>query len=301
MKVLVTGGTGFIGSHLIKALKDQHQVYTISRKVHPPNLIDVKVLKGNLCNEMFMRYVMNYVNPDLIFHLAANPNVKLDDLRPTSIIYDNVVSTQNICHYAPKNCRILYASSVVAYGDNSFKMDETLTCRPTSVYGATKLASEGIIHAYHSQGHIRGTSLRLCATVGAGLTHGIIYDFIRKLRSDSDYLEVIGDFPGSQKPFAHVDDVVSAFLLMANEDVDSVYNVVPDNMCTVNEVAHAVMDALDIQKEIKWLGSGANWAGDNKKLWCDNNRIKYRGWIPKFLDSREAIKQAVKDVVKMGG
>ena len=155
----------------------------------------------------------------------------------------------------------------------------------------TKRASESILETYTNMGRIKGVSARLCATVGGGLTHGVIKDFIKKLRSDHPYLEVLGGHPGSTKPFCHIEDTLDALVLLAESDLDKheTYNVVPDNSINIEEVADAVMTALNINKPIKWLGEEANWKGDNKLIRAENEKLKSLGWTPQFPDSKNVI------------
>jgi UDP-glucose 4-epimerase len=316
-KVLVTGASGFIGKHLTRELiqstnesaEYEYDVRICARRIVDQDTIDFWLGSNNYQSKELIMYPINLINsvrvqemmnafkPDIIFHLAANPNIKPNENRPTDIIQSNITTTQNICHLAPEGCRVVFASSVVVYGDTQHKCREDHECNPCSVYAATKLASEGIVHAYHMQDRIIGTSLRLCATVGSGLTHGIVYDFINKIQSDNKVLEVLGDEPGTCKPFTHVDDVVQAFKLMIElEGTNSKYNVVPDDSITVKEVAYAVMGGLGCIKPIRWLGEESRWRGDNNVLNTNNQRLKYRGWEPKYPTSHCAIVRAVEQI-----
>ena len=311
MKILVTGATGFIGRHLAIKLKLLgHDVITLSRHAILVNKRDqrrdnkhYKIDLGESDTRKHEYYHFENLclehKPEAIFHLASNPIVKIDEENPHQIILDNVVSTQKIAHYAPEGCKVILASSVVVYGDWLF--NETYTDRsfyneshrsqPTSIYGTTKRASESILETYTTMGRIRGVYARLCATVGGGLTHGVIKDFIRKLKSDNPYLEVLGNHPGSTKPFCHIEDALEALVLLAESDFDKheAYNVVPDNSINIEEVAEAVMEGLNIHKPIKWLGEESNWKGDNKVIQVTNKKLKSLGWNPKFSDSKDAI------------
>ena len=143
---------------------------------------------------------------------------------------------------------------------------------------------------------VSGVSLRMCATVGPNLTHGVIKDFIQKLQSPSEYLDVLGDEHGSKKPYCHIEDVVEAIILMSKSDVTGEFNVLPDNAITINEVASAVMKGCGINKPINWLGDGANWKGDNKIIDVNNSKLKSFGWEPKFPDSHGVIVDMVKRI-----
>ena len=244
--------------------------------------------------------------PDTVFHLAGNPLSKLDENKPHDIVMDNIISTQKVLHHAPEGCRIILASTVIVYGDwlhedelwtdsSYYESDKT---DPTSVYGMTKRAAESLVSIYTSMERVSGASLRLCATVGPNLTHGVIRDFIRKLQSPSEYLDVLGDEPGSKKPYCHIDDAIEAFILMSKSDVAGEFNVLPDNAIAIKEVAAAVMEGCEINKPVNWLGEGANWKGDNKIIDVNNEKLKALGWNPKFPNSKDAIIDTVKRIVQ---
>lgn len=321
MNVLVTGGRGFIGSHLVKAIKGlplfanaplENKVVTVGRKSilgkgYVPSFVfyapigsdDLGTRQGDhfaydMKNDGAVKRMFSYYEPDVIFHLAGNPLVK----NPEGIFRDNVEVTHSLLRHCPEGCRFIFASSVVVYGDGKAypKCTEYDVPKPSSEYGITKLASEHLVNMYTDRGKVKGVNLRLCATVGSGLTHGVIFDFIRKLR-ENNTLEILGSEPGSTKPYLHVDDAVNAFLLMmAKRDAIGSWNVVPDNEININQLATAVMSELEIKKPIEWLGDEANWIGDNRFLCASNGKIKSFGWSPNYWDSFEAVKQCVKEI-----
>ena len=307
MKILVTGVTGFIGRHLIRSLAElgNNELITVSRTV-PNNLTEshhhITCDMGDTNCDTFEKTCEHY-KPEVIFHLASNAVPNLENKNPYSMIQDNIISTHKVVESAPKGCRVVLISSVTVYGDWLFnnyktrglKCKESYFTKPTSVYGMTKRASESLIEIYTAMGKINGCCLRLCATIGGGLTHGIIKDFIAKLQSPSPSLEALGKCPGSTKPFCHVDDAVSAMILMMNNDTNSRFNVCPDDELSVSEIAGIVMRACGIIKTVKWLGDKANWKGDNKIIRVYNHKIKQIGWKPKYPRSEDAIIAAVKE------
>jgi UDP-glucose 4-epimerase len=244
---------------------------------------------------------MRQHEPEYIFHLASKATVKMDGNEPFDIIQDNILSTQKICQWSPKGARVVLASSVIVYGDWMFQQEsprpyaEEDRTEPTSIYGMTKRASEGSIRYHSSTGQINGVSARMCATVGRGLTHGVVYDFIRKILNNP-VLEALGSKPGSTKPYCHIDDLVQALLILAmNKDVSGEYNIVPDDAINIEEVAKAVMSGLDVYKNIEWLGEKSNWKGDNRLISVSNEKMKSLGWKPSYK-SKEAIAKAVGDM-----
>jgi UDP-glucose 4-epimerase len=258
-RVLITGGHGFMGRHLAEALAISHEVFTPTRKG-----VDLNV-------ESIVKIYMKSVRPDVIIHLAANPNNKPNDSNINAIIHDNVLATHNLLYHAPEGCRFIFASSICVYGPTPLPPKEDAIRRPTSLYGATKSACEDLINVYTSQGRVRGVSLRLCATVGTRLTHGILYDFIRKVREPGDYLEVFGNTPGSVKPFLYISDAINSFVYMIdNPYITYPVNIVPQGLLSVKDIAEMLIRVYNSDKEIKWLGSGSVWRGDEQLLQANN-------------------------------
>ncbi len=137
---------------------------------------------------------------------------------------------------------------------------------------------------------------RMCAVLGPekDLTHGAIYDFCKKLRSNSKFLELLGDEPGSQKPFIHIKDVISAFkMAIEREDLTGTYNSCLKDKINIKETAHLVMETLKIKKPIKWLGEKSNWKGDNPIIKCSNTKLINEGWKPRYNTSDFVIRTAL--------
>ena len=307
MKVLVTGATGFLGQRLVMNLLKggDHEVVTMSKKpifatMTKHYCCDLGFTNPDSKHYSFFNSVCKSEMPDIIFHLAGNPLSRLDEQYPHSILVDNIIGTQKVLHYAPQNCRVVLASTVIVYGDWLLKetpdarYQESFKTDPTSVYGMTKRAAESLVEIYTSSERVNGVSLRLCATIGPNLTHGVIKDFMTKLKSPSSHLEILGDAPGSTKPYCHIDDAISALKLIGLSEVSGVFNVVPDDTITIEELAHCVMDNFNIHKPIRWLGEGANWKGDNRSIQISNKKLKIAGWNPSFPKSEDAIKEVVR-------
>ena len=137
--------------------------------------------------------------------------------------------------------------------------------------------------------------MRLAAITGLGSTHGVVHDFIRKLNSESEYLEILGDEPGSTKPFVHLDDCVEAFLLAGFDYSSNTFftaNISQIDTISVKDIARVVMENYGIQKPVKWLGASANWFGDNPRMEASNLKMKDVGWKMKYDTSELAIATA---------
>jgi UDP-glucose 4-epimerase len=275
LKVLVTGSEGFIGRHLCYALSRHPNVKTVlhlDRKIsnplyRPRNIVIYYDIQQCMIDE-----------PDVVFHLAAETKVEYND-RTGDIIDTNIVGTHLLLDNLPKNCRFIFVSSVHA-------------TQPTSVYGASKAAGEALVQAYNAMDLCEGVILRLTSCVGKGMTHGVVKALIKMLTTKrSDTIQLVGNFPGSKRPFVHVNDVVRALIHFGieNDSRGETHNISCADSVNIVEVAGAVMDSLNVHKYIKW--SGTSWKGDLPLIEVvPTEAIKL-----KYKDSLSAIKQAVKD------
>ena len=299
-RILVTGSSGFIGKHLMEALWSHHksedvEFHQVSRQYRRG------FHTGDLSDESHVANLMDMVRPHTVYHLAANPIVRSDADDPTKISRDNILATHNLLAHAPRGCRFVFASSATVYGNRSVLQiltpNESMPTLPSSVYGATKAASESLVQAYTTLGLVSGVSLRLVANVGPGATHGLLYDVIRKLRSESEYLELLGDCPGSIKPFLHVEDAVRAFVWASTIPVCQTgcinINISPGVILSVETVAKLAMEVLGIHKPTKWLGESANWKGDNRRMEVSSRLSENLGFTYNYPTSTEAIRQAL--------
>jgi len=222
-RVLVTGGAGFIGSHLVDALVSRGAEVTIldnlsSGKIdnisHHQGNPNVKFIKGDLLNPQDIEPAVK--DCEIIFHLAANPDVRAGSSDLQNHFNQNVMATYNLLEVLRKksNVEVLaFTSSSTVYGEALTPTPEDYgELKPISVYGATKLACEALISAYaHSYG-FRAVIYRLANIVGSRSTHGVIFDFIKKLSENPSQLEILGD--GTQKKsYLHVSDCIDAMLL----------------------------------------------------------------------------------------
>lgn len=298
--VLVTGG-GFIGSRLCEALMKKteiEQLVFIRGRDANNTCVGIKgfnVLYQDLCDPDLPSRLVDYYKFDTVFHTAGVAKVSA----PLSTIFPaNLQTTVNLLDCVP-DARFIFTSSSTVYGNGHAKIDfdEYDKLLPTSAYGASKVACESFIDAYTRLGKINGVSLRLCANVGPGATHGLLKDLIAKVKSDSPTLELFGEAPGSIKPFIHVDDTVRAMIWFAEENTKGrgAYNVCTKDVLTVSEVADLVMEQVGVKKEKVWLGPNSTWAGDNKQFSMCNKKINRAGFRLQYNTSRAAVIQAIKE------
>ena len=294
--LLVTGGAGFIGSHLVRRLvADGHAVTVLDNfsSGRRENLADleaqgrVQLVEGDITVPNGLERTIRGV--DTVFHLAANPEVRLGD--PAVHFETNVRGTFNILEAMRKMKvdNIVFASSSTVYGDATvIPTSETHSpLKPISVYGAAKLAGESLISAYCGSYGFKGVILRYANVVGPALGHGVVHDFVEKLKTNSRELEILGD--GSQrKSYLYVDDAVSATLQCWRQTGSKfeVFNVGSDDDIDVKRIADIVLDEMGLSAvAYRYTGGvdgGRGWRGDVKYMRLDVGKLKSLGWSPKY-------------------
>ncbi len=308
--VLVTGGAGFIGSHLVDRLMgegykvrviDNFSTGSMENLEHLKDNPNVEIIKGDLKSERDVEEAIKGV--DVVFHYAANPEVRVSTVNPRVHFEENVVATFNLLEAMRKHGvrEMVFASSSSVYGEpEEIPVDENAPVRPVSVYGASKAACENLIHAYSKLYEIRAVILRYANVVGPRLRHGVIWDFVNKLRINPQELEVLGD--GTQvRSYIYVDDAVEATILAWREarGIFEVFNVASEDWITVDEVAKIVIETMGL-REVKIIhrpvAHGVGWLGDVKKIALKIDRLKALGFKPR-LDSVQAIKKTVLSIM----
>jgi UDP-glucose 4-epimerase len=307
VKILVTGGAGFIGSHLVDRLAAEgHQVRIIDnlssgRLENLAHRRDVEVIVGDLKNPQDAQKAVRGV--DAVFHFAANPEVRVSTTNPDIYFSENVVATFNLLEAMRKNdaTQLVFASSSSVYGEpDEIPVDENAPLRPVSVYGASKAACENLIHAYAKLYGIKAVALRYANVVGPRLRHGVIWDLINKLKKNPHELEILGD--GKQvRSYIYIDDAMEATLLAWRKATDAyaAYNVAAADWITVDEVADQVIEAMgltNVKKTYKPVLHGVGWPGDVKKIALKIDKIKQLGFKP-LLNSKEAVKLTAKNLI----
>jgi UDP-glucose 4-epimerase len=287
MKVLLIGGAGFIGSHFIdyllsKRAAQQVIVYdnlSAGRRWHlDPYTSDQRV--RIIIKDVYDSDLLDAASGcDLAIHLAANRDIPRVITEPEIDLRQGTALTQLVLEAVRKSgCpALLYASSSGVYGNAAAQWvsEHYGPLEPISTYGASKLACEALISAYCHMFGLRASAFRFGNVVGGRQTHGVAYDFLRKLLVDSTRLEILGD--GAQsKPYVFVDDVIKAMMLAYDKQTKcyDVYNVAPSNFVTVREIAEIVLKELSLPREkceFRFTGGDRGWIGDVPivRLICD--------------------------------
>ncbi len=307
MKALVTGGAGFIGSHLIEALlKKGDEVVCLdnfsSGKREFIEKYEIEIIEGSLLKKRDIRKALNEC--DIVFHLAANPDVRIGTIN-TKIHFDNnILATYNLLEEMRKKGikKIIFTSSSTVYGDATIlpTPENYAPLIPISLYGASKLAAEALICSFCHTFDMEGIIYRFANVVGPRSTHGVIYDFIKKLRKNPNELEILGD--GKQKKsYLYIDDCISAMLFgieKAKEKVE-IFNIGSDDWIEVKEIADIISKEMNLKPKYKFTGGidGRGWKGDVKFMRLDISKLKALGWKPKY-NSKEAVRQTAKWLIK---
>ncbi len=309
--VLVTGGAGFIGSHLVDRLLNDGDTVHVLDDLSTGSIEHINRW-NNDNKENFRFFKLDLVNDPIecnddrystIFHLAANPDVRSSSTNPKEHLEQNVIATFNILEYARKHDAdtFVFTSSSTVYGEPTvIPTAEDTPLMPISMYGASKAACESMICSYAYMYGIKAVIYRLANVIGARSTHGVIYDFINKLIRNRSMLEILGN--GKQrKSYIHVNDCINAMLIGLNgNDRVNVFNVGSDDYIDVLTIADIVINALGLSKvTLQFIdnGDGRGWKGDVKIMLLDTTRLKRLGWRAMY-NSEEAVRVTANDIVK---
>jgi len=307
---LVTGGAGFIGSHLVDRLicdgwkvriLDNFSSGRMENIEHHKGNRDVEILKGDLKNQDMAEKAVRDVNA--VFHYAANPEVRVSTINPEIHFNENVVATFNLLEAMRKNDvkELVFASSSSVYGEpESIPVSEEAPIKPVSVYGASKAACENLIHAYSKLYRIKAIVLRYANVVGPRLRHGVVWNFFVKLRKNPNELEILGD--GRQvRSYIYIDDAVEATMIAWRSTNDfEVYNVASEDWMTVDEVADEVVKAMGlrgVRKLYRPVLHGVGWLGDVKRVALRIDKLRALGFKPS-MNSRKAIRTTARKLTE---
>lgn len=288
MKVAVTGGAGFIGSHLADAIISSGHEVLIIDDLSTGEMANVNAAARFMKRDIRSDLAKDLEGVDAVFHLAAASDVRSSALSPERSFESNVRGTFSLLESCRKAGveRFLLASSSTVYGiPSSIPTPETHPCAPISNYGASKLCCEAYLSSYSASYGIRGTALRLANIFGPRSRHGVIHDFFAKLRKDPGTLEIMGD--GKQdKSYLYVSDCVSALITAwkAQKPAFEAYNVGSGEKVTVDGLAALVGRAMGLEPKVAHISPGghrgAGWPGDVRVMLLDSSKLRAAGWKP---------------------
>ena len=305
-RALVTGGAGFIGSHLVDRLlaegwevtafdnlsTGRHEFLRQADGHDGFRLVEGDVLEDREALAEAM------VGAGVVFHLAAHADIRFGVDHPRRDLEQNTIATFNVLE-AMRGAgvpRIVFASTGSVYGEPSVHPTPEDAPFPvqTSFYGASKLAGEGLVAAFCEAYGMRGWIFRFVSILGDRYSHGHVFDFVKRLRRDPGTLEVLGD--GTQrKSYLHVEDCAGAILLALEraEEPLNVFNLGNDEYCSVNDSVGWITAELGLDPAIAHTGGERGWVGDSPFVFLDCARMHALGWRPGV-----SVRDAVLDTVR---
>jgi len=300
---LVTGGAGFIGSHFIDYLVEHEWYVKVIDNLSSGRIDNLKKHRNTPNVEIIIDdlkkasgYLKTVEGVSVVFHFAANPEVRVSTTHPRMHFDENIVATFNLLEAIRESDvkYLVFASSSSVYGEpEQIPVSEDAPLKPVSVYGASKAACEALIHAYSTLYGIKSVALRYANVIGPRLRHGVLYDFIRKLIESPNQLEILGD--GTQaRSFIYITDVVEATMIALSHanKLFKTYNVASEDWITVKQIADIIVETMEL-RNVKYIYKpmlhGIGWLGDVKKIALDISKLKALGFKPKY-NSTEAVR-----------
>lgn len=310
MKSIVIGGAGFIGSHLCDALLaagghvacvDNFFIGTRGNIAHLRNQPSFSFFEVDASDLGSLAQIFEKEEPDYVFHLAANSDIQASANNPVVEMKNTYTTTFNVleCMRRYNVKRLFFSSTSAVYGEKIGNVDEnTSPLMPISYYGGAKLGSEAMISAYSYMNDLRTLIFRFPNVIGPRLTHGVIFDFIAKLKKDPSHLDILGD--GAQtKPYLHVFDLIQAIILLmyAPQGVTT-YNLGVESATSVTRIAEIVTEKMHLSGiPFHYSGGIGGWKGDVPVFQYDLQKVHGTGW-KSSLTSDEAVLLTVEQVLK---
>lgn len=315
MKIVVTGGAGFIGSHVVdRLIEEKHEIVVLDNLSSG----DERFIAPHLDREDFQFHKVDILHDDItdffdcvdvVWNLAANPEVRIGAENTRIHLEQNFITTYNVLEaMRQKEVRqIIFTSTSTVYGEaDQLPTPEDYPTIPISLYGASKLASEALIASYCHTFDMHAWIYRFANVIGKRSSHGVIYDFINKIRRNPDELEILGD--GMQtKSYIYVSDCIDAMFAglqvtgtRAVEKGVHIFNIGTSEMTSVKQIAELVCRAMDVSPAFRFTsasdGSKGGWIGDVPVMLLDTSRLNNLGWKQRYT-SEEAVNKAIQDLL----
>lgn len=309
MRIIVTGGAGFIGSHVVdRLMAANHEVIVLDdlssgnaqfiapHRNHP----NFQFHKVDLLHEPISEF---FRGVEEVWHLAANPEVRLGAENTRIHLEQNILVTYNVLEAMRLNAvpRIIFTSTSTVYGEaKQLPTPEEYPTIPISLYGASKLAGEALIASYCHTFELNAWIYRFANVIGKRSSHGVIYDFIQKIRRNPRELEILGD--GTQtKSYIYVTDCIEAMLAglhtpaqaaTAGAERVKIFNIGTTDMITVTRIAELVCAAMGVAPSFSFTGGDRGWKGDVPLMLLDASKLRNLGW-QQLYTSETAVRMAI--------
>jgi UDP-glucose 4-epimerase len=310
-RYFVTGGAGFIGSHLVDRLVKMGKVTVYDNLSsgrlefisHHLDRGDFNFIEADLLDFSTLKQAIS--GHDVVFHLAANPEVRAGIKATNLDLKTGIIASYNVLEAMRLNQikRLVFTSSSTVYGDGGVTpvSEDYGPLNPISLYGASKLGSEGFISAFCHLFDMQGWIFRLANVVGSRLTHGVIFDFINNLKQNPGRLEILGD-GSQQKPYLHADDCIEGMLFGMEHSKErfSVFNLGPASSTSVVTISNMVVEAMGLKDvEFHYAGGSRGWPGDVPQVRFDAGAMNRLGWKPQYT-SDQAVERTVRELLSGG-
>ncbi|MEM2801319.1 MAG: NAD-dependent epimerase/dehydratase family protein [Archaeoglobaceae archaeon] len=297
--ILVTGGAGFIGSHVVDKLVEIDRVIVLDnlssgRREFVNENAEFHLV--DIATDSIFEFMKGV---DEVWHIAANPDVRIGTEKPEELYRNNILATFRLLEAMRKTGvgRIVFTSTSTVYGEAKvIPTPEDHPTHPISLYGASKLACEALIESYCHTFDMQAYIYRFANVIGKRSTHGVIYDFIKKIRTNPEELEILGN--GEQnKSYIYIDDCISAIFhgLRADGKVN-VFNIGSEDQVKVKRIAEIVCEEMKVNPRFKFTGGDRGWKGDVPVMLLSIEKLKSLGWRPRF-NSEDAVRKAVRDLL----
>ncbi len=299
-EVIVTGGAGFIGANLVRALSNKGLNVHVFDNLSTGNIKNLSLDKIQFHNIDLKKNFKNWpkINASCIYHFAANADVRGGINDHNVDLNENLLVTKNTCDFSVKNNirSFIFASSATVYGEpNIFPTPESFISTQTSFYGASKLSCEAFIQAYSNYDYFKSTIFRFVSWIGSGYSHGVIYDFVKKLLNDSSKLKILGN--GEQlKSYLDVRDGIDGVINISKENNlnSSVFNLGHFQTMKVKDLADIVCDEMKLNNvNYEFTGGERGWVGDSPLVHLDTKKANAYGWRSK-ISIEDGIRRTVR-------
>jgi UDP-glucose 4-epimerase len=311
-RVLVTGGAGFIGSHMVDALLGRgcevvvYDNLSSGRLEFLTHVMDrIEFVRADLVRDPRLGDVLKDV--DWVFHVAANPDVRIGPTDTWTSVEQNIIATYNLLE-AMRLARpedpagISFTSTSTVYGNAKVlpTPEDYGPLVPISQYGASKLAAEALVSAFSDNFGIRASVFRFANVVGPRSTHGILIDLARKLMADPSHVDVLGDGT-QQKSYIHVSDCVEGVLhaTEVQRTPFEYYNLGTDDWILVRDIVDVILKGMGLESARKVFTGGykgAGWKGDVKLMSLAIGKIRSTGWNYRF-NSKQSLEKALSELL----